>query len=93
MIRRIFCLAQRHRWQVTWDYFAGVVHISARCRDCGRPAFEAIDLMSAGVLPGAGGGVEYASPFGPVGPILWDDQRTWSSGGGVPPAQLTYHVF
>jgi hypothetical protein len=93
VLDRIRCITSRHRWDTSWDYFAGVIHIRATCSRCGAAAFEAVDLVPAGARPGAGQGVEYSSPFGVIGPILWDDQSTWSSGWALPPALLTYQAF
>ncbi len=93
MLNRLACITSRHRWDTSWDYFAGVIHIRATCARCGAAEFEAVDLVPAGAGPARGIGVEYDSMFGVVGPILWDDQTTWSSGGELPPALLTYQAF
>jgi hypothetical protein len=93
VLDRLACITSRHRWETSWDYFAGVIHIRGTCARCGAAAFEAVDLVPAGAGPARGIGVEYDSMFGVVGPILWDDQSTWSSGGELPPALLTYHAF
>jgi hypothetical protein len=93
VIRRLLCLTFAHRWHTSWDYFAGVVHIRARCLRCDTSRFEAVDLVRAGAAPDCGVGVEYESAHGRVGPIIWNDQSTWSSGGEVPAALLTYRAF
>ena len=92
-MRRLLCLAFTHRWDTSWDYFAGVIHIRARCERCHATAFEAVDLVRAGAAPDSGVGVQYQSAYGRVGPIIWDDQTTWSSGRELPAALLTYQAF
>jgi hypothetical protein len=69
----------RHRWSVGWDYFAGVLHIDARCGRCGRHESEAVDLLSSGMTPGEGNELVYESRYGRVGPITWEDEETWTN--------------
>jgi hypothetical protein len=77
--RRLGCRLRSHRWLLCWDYFAGVLHIHAECQRCGSQGDQAVDLLSVGPRPTEGEGLVYHSAYGEIGPILWNDESTWSN--------------